>query len=74
MVAKGVAKEGKCKVRVNAVITGEPAEWLIKWKRRGLITSYTDGIIQALKALNEKMTEQDLKLIQLKNLRNEEDL
>lgn len=73
MAVKGVAKERECKVRINAVLTGEPAKWLMEWKRRGLITSYTDGVIQALKALNEKMTEMDLKLIQLRNLRNSEE-
>jgi Arc/MetJ-type ribon-helix-helix transcriptional regulator len=58
------------KVRINTVITGEPAEWLEEWKRRGLVTSYTDAVIQALRAMNEKITEQDLKLIQLRNMKN----
>jgi len=58
------------KVRINTVIVGEPAKWLEEWKRRGIITSYTDAVIQALRAMNEKITEQDLKLIQLRNMRN----
>ena len=61
------------KVRINTVITGEPAKWLNEWKRRGLITSYTDAVIQALRVLNDKLTEQDLKLVQLKNIRNSEE-
>ncbi|MEM3827966.1 MAG: hypothetical protein QXP36_01945 [Conexivisphaerales archaeon] len=73
MAVKGKFEDKNCKIRINTVIIGEPARWLMEWKRRGLITSYTDGVIQALKALNEKMTEQDLKLIQLKNLRNNEE-
>jgi hypothetical protein len=72
MSAKAISQINECKVRINTVITGEPAKWLTEWKRRGLITSYTDGVIQALKAYNEKITEQDLKIIQLKNLQNDE--
>jgi hypothetical protein len=56
------------RIRINTVIIGEPAIWLSKWKQRGLITSYTDAIIQALKLFNEKQVEQDLKKEQLENL------
>ena len=56
------------KIRINTVVTGEPAAWLNEWKRRGLVTSYTDAIIQALRAFNEKITEQDLKAAQLRNI------
>jgi len=61
------------KVRVNTVITGEPAKWLNEWKRRGLITSYTDAVIQALRVFNEKLTAHDLKAVQLKNMRSSEE-
>ena len=47
---------------------GEPAVWLKEWKRRGLVTSYTDAIIQALRTFNERLTEQDLKSAQLGNI------
>ena len=60
-------------VRINTIIAGEPAKWLNAWKRRGLITSYTDAVIQALRALNEKVTEQDLKSAQLGNIRQTEE-
>lgn len=56
------------RIRINTVIVGEPACWLNEWKRRGLVTSYTDAIIQALRAFNEKLTEQDLKSAQLGNM------
>ncbi len=49
-------------------LTGEPAEWLNEWKARGLVTSYTDAVVQALRTFNEKITEQDLKTVQLKNM------
>ena len=51
----------KLRVRINMVVEGEPAEWLNEWKRRGIITGYTDAVIQSLRAFNEKITEQDLK-------------
>jgi hypothetical protein len=47
--------------------------WLDEWKRRGLVTTYTDAIIQALRAFKEKVTEQDLKLVRLANIEKIED-
>lgn len=61
------------RIRINMTLEGEPALWLNEWKRRGLITSYTDAVIQAFRAFYEKITEQDLKSAQLKNLRRVED-
>jgi hypothetical protein len=54
-------------------VIGEPAKWLNEWKRRGLVTSYTDAIIQALRTFNEKLTEQDLKSAQLGNIQRIEE-
>jgi hypothetical protein len=48
-------------IRINMKVEGEPAEWLDEWKRRGLVTSYTDAVVQALRTFNERITEQDLK-------------
>ncbi|MCL2643618.1 MAG: hypothetical protein FWD52_08965 [Candidatus Bathyarchaeota archaeon] len=56
------------KIRINTLIVGEPAQWLGEWKQRGIITSYSDGIIQALKLYNEKQVEQDLKKVQVDSL------
>jgi len=53
----------KPRVRINTVLIGEPAEWLIEWRRRGLITSYTDAITQALRVLHERILEHDLKTV-----------
>jgi len=58
----------KLRIRINMVVEGEPAEWLESWKRRGLITSYTDAVIQALRAYNEKIIDNDLKIHQLRNI------
>jgi hypothetical protein len=63
----------KARIRINMVVEGEPAAWLNEWKRRGLITSYTDAVIQALRTLNDKVTEQDLRSAQLVNIKQTED-
>lgn len=65
--------ESKTHIRINMTVEGEPAIWINEWKRRGLITSYTDAVIQALRALHEKVTEQDLKSAQLKNMKSYEE-
>jgi len=62
----------KAHIRINMIVDGEPAKWLNEWKRRGLIMSYTDAVIQALRALNEKVTEQDLRSAQLGNIKRTE--
>jgi hypothetical protein len=61
------------KIRINTIVMGEPALWLNEWKRRGLVTSYTDAIIQALRVFNERLTEQDLKSAQLGNMQRIEE-
>jgi len=70
-LAKKQAEIGP-RVRINTVVTGEPAKWLFEWKRRGIISSYTDGVIQSLRAFNQKVTEEDLKQVQLRSLRGVE--
>ena len=61
------------KIRINTIVMGEPAIWLNEWKRRGLVTSYTDAIIQALRVFNERLTEQDIKSAQLGNMQRIEE-
>lgn len=65
-------EDTQSRIRINFIVTGDPAKWLAAWKRRGLITSYTDAVIQALRTFNEKVTEQDLKTAHLGNLEREE--
>jgi len=48
-------------IRINMKVEGEPAKWLEEWKRRGLVTSYTDAVIQALRELHERINDQDIK-------------
>lgn len=70
---KPVGKEYKSKIRINTTLIGEPAKWLYEWKRRGLVTSYTDAVLQALRILNEKLVEQDLKSAQLGSIQKTEE-
>lgn len=65
---KKAADSAEAKIRINTVVIGEPAKWLNDWKKRGLVTSYADAIIQALRFFNEKITDQDLKSAQLENV------
>jgi hypothetical protein len=65
--------QDESKIRINTTVIGEPARWLSEWKRRGLVTSYTDAVIQALRVFNERMIEQDLKSAQLGNIRRIEE-
>ena len=67
------ANQNEPKVRINVVITGEPALWITEWKRRGLVTSNSDAVIQALRALYEKISEIDLRTVQLRNYRKVEE-
>ena len=61
-------------IRINMKVEGDPAEWLDEWKRRGLVTSYTDAVVQALRSLNERITEQDIRSEQLSNAKNIRDV
>ena len=58
-------------IRINTIIKGEPASWLSEWKKRGIVLSNTDAVVQAFRAFNEKLTEQDLKSTQLRNIKSE---
>jgi hypothetical protein len=72
-VKKATENSNDPRIRINTVVIGEPAKWLNEWKRRGLVTTYTDAIIQALRTFNEKITEQDLKSAQLGNIQRIEE-
>jgi hypothetical protein len=66
-------KNRQPKVRINTTISGEPARILIELKNRGIATSNTDAIIQALFTLYDKIVERDLKTAQLRTLREVEE-
>mgnify|MGYP006910668156 CR=1 FL=1 len=57
-------------VRVNITLTGDAARWLREWRRRGLVTSCRDAVVQAFHVMHDKIVEQDLKEARLKTLRD----
>jgi len=61
------------KVRINTTISGEAASILLDLRRRGLVTSARDAIIQALLALYDKVLERDLRAAQLRTMREVEE-
>jgi hypothetical protein len=60
------------KIRINFVVVGEPAQWLKTWKQRGIVTSYTDAVLQALRNFHYEITDRELKTAQLQNMRQAE--
>ena len=58
----------KKRVSVNLKLTGEPMKWLIEWKNRGIISSYTDAVLQGLMTLRDRINEQDLKAAKLQDM------
>ena len=54
--------------KINLVSKGEPAQLLAEWKKRGLVSSCRDAVIQSFKAFQEKLVDRDLKAAQLKTL------
>ena len=54
------------KVSVRCIISGEPARVFLELKRRGLVRSTRDAVVQGLMCLHERIVQRDLKLAQLK--------
>jgi hypothetical protein len=53
------------KVWVNFVLSGEPYDLYLEFKKRGLVHSTRDVFTQGLRCLQEKIMEMDLKKAQL---------
>jgi len=64
MVPK-VAKEKQKQIRINTIITGDPATWLLSWKKRGLVRSNSDAIRQAFAVYNEIIVDRDRRAQQI---------
>jgi len=54
------------KARINCEITGKPAQIFLDLKKRGLVTSARDAVVQGLTCLYEKVLQRDLQEAQLK--------
>lgn len=56
-------------LRINVTLRGNDVpRWYRDWRRRGLVKSCSDAIVQAFRLYQEHLLEQDLKAAQLKNL------
>jgi len=55
-------------IRVNITLRGEPAQWLLEWKRRGLVKSNRDAVVQAFRAMHDGIIKKDLDEARLKTL------
>jgi len=58
-------------IRINITLKlgSEPVNWLLEWKKRGLVTSNRDAVVQAFRSFREKILEQDLRAAQLISLK-----
>ena len=67
-----ISKQAR-EIRINCSIDGEAAEILSQLKRRGIVGSNRDCVVQALLVFNEKIVDRDLKQARLRNLQEIED-
>jgi len=47
------------KVRINIKLEGEPAKILLELKKRGLVLSNRDAVVEGILALHEKVLQRD---------------
>lgn len=65
--------EWKMPVRINCCIDGEAARILLDMKKRGIVKSNREAVVQGLFSLYEKVMERDLQLARLKTLKGVEE-
>lgn len=56
------------KVRVNCTLKGKPAEVLLELKRKGIVASVREAVVQGLLTLHTQIVERDLQEARLKTL------
>jgi len=56
-------------VHVKCKIRGKPARAFLELKRRGIISSVSDGVVQGILLLEERVAERDLKIERAYELR-----
>ena len=61
--------ESEESIRINITLIGEPAKWLKEWKRRGLVNSNRDAVVQSFRLFYDNIRKSDLEEAQLKHLR-----
>jgi len=56
------------KIKINLVLKGKPAQWPLGLRKRRLVTSCRDAVVQFFKVFQEKVVVHDLKEAHLKTL------
>ena len=54
------------RVHIKCAISGEPAQIFLDLKRRGIVLSAHDAVVQGLLSLHERVLQRDLQAAQLK--------
>ena len=57
-------------VHVRCVIKGEPARMIRELKRRGIVTSVKEAVVQGLYAYYDTILQHDLKRLEVERLRD----
>ena len=53
-------------IRLNLTLKGEPAKWLKTWKRRGLVNSNRDAVVQSFRLYYDLIRKSDLEEAQIR--------
>jgi hypothetical protein len=56
-------------VRINITLRGEPAKWLLTWKKRGFVNSNRDAVVQSFRLYYDIIRKSDLENAQLEKRR-----
>ena len=60
-------------VRINCSINGEAAQILLNLKKRGIVKSNREAVVQGLISLQKEILERDLRIARLKTLKEVEE-
>jgi hypothetical protein len=60
-------------IRINCNINGEAAQILLNLKRRGIVKSNREAVVQGLISLHKEVLKRDLQLARLKTLKEVEE-
>jgi hypothetical protein len=55
----------RTRVRFNVSIYDEPASWILEWRRRGIVSSARDVLLQSLQSLRKQILETDTASMQV---------
>lgn len=61
-------KNQESKIRLNLILHGAPAKFLIELRNKGFIRSYSDGISQAVRLLHDNIIEEQLRIARFNTL------